>query len=105
MYLLTSKTRDAGVVLVVVLEEDNIDRIKQQDPVELKLSEIFKIDAKPDDIGITYLNAEDIETLKNLMQSGLVGDAFKFATRGWKFQPQRGDHDMGPTDVLEKVDA
>jgi hypothetical protein len=100
MYLLRH-----GTALLIILGDDNIERIKQQDPVELKLSEVYKSGVPTNDIGITYLNTEDIETLITLMKAGRVNDAFKFATRGWKFQPQRGDHDMGPTDVLAKVDA
>lgn len=100
MYLLRR-----GTALIIILGDDSIERIKQQDPVELKLSEIYKSGVPTNDIGITHLNAEDMETLVNLMRVGRVDDAFRFATRGWKFQPDRGDHDMGPTDVLEKVDA
>lgn len=92
--------------VLIVLEDENVERIRQQDPVEIKWGQLPKAVHRPDLVGIVHLGVADVGQLRTLMQEGKIREAFKFATRGFKYQPEKGDHDMGPTSLLDdKADA
>lgn len=90
------------VDLLIVLEDDNIERIKQYDPAEVKWSQIPWPDVRPRTIGIGYATAEEIKKIHKLAEEGKPQEAIKLVTRGFKFRPERGDHDFGPISLGRK---
>lgn len=93
--------------LLIVIGDAEIERLKQQDPAELVWGELFPRGVQPHAIAITYLNKADQLVLVGLMKDDRLREALAFATRGFQYRPDKGDHDLGPTSLLrdEKVDA
>lgn len=90
--------------LLIVLEQENIDRIKEYDPAELKWNELgYFSDVKPRSIQITFGSPEDIKKIHELAKVGKPVEAIKLVTRGWKFRPESGDHDFGPVSLIKKL--
>lgn len=107
MILITRVRRNGTVDLLIVLAEENIERIHQYDPVEITWSQMPSEVSmrRPGAIGITYASAEE----QKQIEQDSVSDPkwketwFERLTRGWKFQPDKGDHDFGPTVLGEST--
>ena len=83
--------------LLIVLEDDNISRIKEHDSAEVKWSQLGAFcTMKPRIIGISYASAEEVARLHELIGADDVVGALKLLTGGFKFRPELGDHDFGP---------
>ena len=78
--------------LIVVLEADNLERLKQADPAEIHLRQTGKRLVNPS-VLICY-EAESPE-LTAVLQSGNLKKIIAHLQRGWKFRPEKGDHDRG----------
>ena len=85
--------RDA---IIIVLGQDNIDRMKQHDPAALKCYETGKTLVNP----VIMLAYEDESPeFSRVVQCGNIGSILEFLQRGKSFQPDRGDHDRGPESI------
>jgi hypothetical protein len=103
MILLTAQRADNTVYLVIVMGNDNVERIKQYDPVEVIWKELpWKLSSRvPHTIGISYATGEEMAAIEKLAAEGKSNEALALVTRGWQYHPEKGDHDFGPT-VLGK---
>lgn len=101
MFMLTRVKSNGRVDVLFIMQHDNVERIKEYDPVELDWQTMPKEYANrlPATIGITFATDEDLAEIMRLLSEGKKNEAFKFSTRGFRFQPERGDHDGGPTKI------
>lgn len=89
--------------IVVLLENDNMERIREHDPAEITIKKLppewtrLKLNA----VLITYLGPEEKDRFLALCDDDRVQQALRFATRGWRYRPDQGDHDHGPERVFE----
>lgn len=79
----------------VILEDDNIERMKQYDPAQVALAKLPPVwqRLRVDTIIVGYANAQDLERVRSLMQTGEGASALSYLSRGFKFKPASGDHD------------
>lgn len=79
--------------LFIILEEDNLQRIKNYDPAELittNLSVPF-LTRKVNNIVIMYATNEDLKVLNARCDQGDVRGALRHLSRGYAWRPDRGD--------------
>lgn len=90
--------------LLILLDDEAIERIKRYDPAEIQMKDYGLGDVL---IGISYANAEDMEVIIGHLRNRNSRLAFAHATRGFEYKPEAGDHDMGPVSILNppKADA
>jgi len=89
--------------VMIVLQDGNIDRMRAYDPVEIPLSMMGPTFAGLElrDVTVTYATDADLREVERLAQQGEIRDALRYLTRGFRFRPDRGDHD-GPPSTLKK---
>jgi hypothetical protein len=88
--------------LIVVLQADNITRIKEADPASVdlwKLGEPWTM-LRLNDIHITYASEADTAVVASLAKEGKHKEIVEFLGRGWKYRPEAGDHDGPPKPLL-----
>jgi hypothetical protein len=88
--------------IMVVLEQENIDRIKEYDPAMIPLDDFpepFK-SMQLSEVHITFGNKEDLAFCM-AQEQGPAGlkIVLEHLTRGWKYKPEQGDNDQGPQQV------
>lgn len=96
MIAIPFQVSDTHYSVVLVLQDDNIERIKSCDPAVFEsgkvLVEPFK-SLKLADVMLAYASKEDTIRLQS------VGEDFqaimKILCRGWSHRPDLGDHDAG----------
>lgn len=83
--------------VIVVLSDENIERIRERDPVEVVTPEIAAV-MGPEyawrtlrDVVITYATADEMVTAAALIKDGKVREALQLLTRGYRYRPDRGD--------------
>lgn len=101
MLLLTRVRRNGRVDMLVVMGEENIERIKQYDPVEIMWGTLppeYSM-RMPATIAVTFATAEEMKQVEQMSVSDPAWKerAFAMLTRGFQFRPEAGDHDFGPT--------
>lgn len=84
-------------MLIVILKSENVDRMKQANPVQ------FDVEAMVQQTGRSISNPaviicceDESPELNRLIQGGNFKGLAKFLSRGFKYQPEKGDHDHGP---------
>ena len=95
MHIIPFQTGPASYNVFVVIEDDNLARMREYDPAQ------FGLDRLPPEWGarrlgmviIGYPSPKDLAQVQFLLQAGEVGRALKFLTRGFKFDPAQGDSD------------
>jgi hypothetical protein len=99
--LLTQVRRNGHVDLVIVLDEQGIERIKQYDPAEIPWSELPPdISLRgPATIAVAFCTAAEQKEIERMSLSDpdWKTKAIEMVSRGFKFRPEAGDHDFGPT--------
>lgn len=85
--------------VLIVLEQDGIDRIKEHDPAEVNLRampEPYR-SMTLDEVHITFGTADDIRFIMSQEPGGTgLKEVLKRMTRGWKYRPELGDNDGPP---------
>jgi hypothetical protein len=102
MFVVPFAINEKQYSLMVVLQEDNIERIRSNDPAEVamsKLSERWQ-SMKLADVIVTYATSEDEQTALKLFAEGKGHEALRFLTRGYAYRPEAGDHDGPALDVF-----
>lgn len=95
MALILSKPNHKGRRdVMIILGPDNIERMKEQDPFEVKWFE-FPWREEPGVVAVTYADDELMAQVTELAKAGKTIEAAELATKGWKFRPEMGDHDRG----------
>jgi hypothetical protein len=83
-------THDA---VIVVLGGANVERMREADPVEIRLRESGRNLVNP---AILICYEDSSPELARLLAGRDVRAIIRHLQRGWKFRPQEGDHDRGP---------
>jgi len=83
--------------LFIVLEDENLARMKEYDPAEIEPSNMGAPwnGLRLRRILLCYANPEDAKLLPGLIRDGRGKEVMDILTRGWRFRPELGDHD-GP---------
>jgi hypothetical protein len=99
MILLTAQRKDGTVNLVIVLGDENVERIKQHDAAEVIWQQLpWKYSSRlPHTIGIAYATSQEMQNIEQLAREGKNQEAIDLVTRGFRYRPELGDHDFGPT--------
>jgi hypothetical protein len=82
--------------LFIILQDDNIERMKAYDPAELitaNFAERFT-DRNIRTIVMMYGTKADISRFTTMCQAGDVRGALRYLARGFKFRPEAGDEDV-----------
>jgi hypothetical protein len=92
MYLIPRQVNATEYVVLVVLQQENVDRIREQNPVELGLRDLPTpwSGMKCRDVVITFAAQDDFTRVKALCEEGKPGEAFRLVTRGRKNRPEGG---------------
>jgi hypothetical protein len=105
MILLPRIRRNGRVDLLIVLDEESFSRIRTYDPAEVLWDQLgYQYSTRrPATIGVTFCSAGEQEEIERMSATDpdWKEKAYTLLTRGFKFQPDKGDHDFGPT-VLGK---
>lgn len=94
MMIIPIKNNDQ-LSLLVCLEDDNIERVLNHDPVEILMEHLPAVyhNVTVKAIAVTYINEQDKEVLLRLLKENNIIAAIEHATRGFKYRPERGDND------------
>jgi len=96
MFVIPVRISATQYSLAIVLQDDNITRIKAYDPAELSIRKMGApwntLSLK--DIMILYATAEEEKRTFALMEAGDVRGALRLLSRGFKFRPDAGDQDL-----------
>lgn len=84
--------------VIVVLNAGNLTRMAEADPVEIELRKCGRNLVNPT---IVICHEEESRTLTRLIQGHDVDKIIAHLQRGWKFRPDRGDHDRGPESIRD----
>jgi hypothetical protein len=91
--------------LLIVLEDDNVQRIKEHDCAEINWAHLGQFaNLRPSTITIGYANPAEMKQIQQWAQTGNIRDCIKLVTEGFKFRPEMGDHDHGPVSLRKKAD-
>jgi hypothetical protein len=93
--ILVQPNDDRTKNLLIVLGPDNVERMKEKDPVEIYWDQLpFSLDLIKT-IGISYATDAELVQMEQLARQGKTNEAVKMAISGWKYRPEKGDHDLG----------
>lgn len=97
MYVIPFQVSETTYSIMVVLLDENIERIKQRDPAEVTMKSLGSLweSLKLKDIIITYTTEAEMAQMMQLCATGRTPEALRRLTRGFVFRPDKGDHD-GP---------
>lgn len=91
--------------LLIILEDDNLQRIKEHDCAEVIWAQLGQFaNLRPSTISIGYANPAEMKQIHAWAQAGNIRDCIKLVTEGFKFRPEAGDHDFGPVSLRKKGD-
>ena len=103
MLSLPVKVSDTEMDLFVILEDDNIERIKQHDPAEIvrrNLGPMSRFTIR--NVVIAYAGKEDLATVMPMFENGNPNEAMRHLSRGFRFRPDSGDHDGKYESILKR---
>src|SRR5678816_3209342 len=88
--------------LWIVLEDENLDRIKEYDPAEVLTSKMPKQwrSSPVNSIVIAYATPEDRDEVFRLTREGDSATALRILSRGFRFRPETGDG--GPYESIRR---
>lgn len=95
MHILPIETRKGVYDIFIVLEEHNLERMKAADPAQVALSKFPPVwqGKKLERVIVCYADDADVRRAVTLISGGHVLEALQYLTRGFKFDPKKGDSD------------
>ena len=95
MLAIPYKINSAEYSVFIVMEAENIERLKAYDPAQFVLSKLGESwnKLKIKEINIGFATKKDLEEVIKLCQEREPMKALRFLARGWKFKPKNGDND------------
>src|SRR5262245_5640908 len=80
----------------LILEDENVARIKDHDPAELIISYLPEEwrQLRLNTVIITYASGGDLLEMRKLLDAGEIKQALRFLCRGFRFRPDKGDADL-----------
>ena len=105
MIVISRVRRSGRVDFVIVLAEENIERIRRYDPVMVSYQQLpaeYSL-RRPESISVTYATAAELVEIERMsaVDPDWKNNALKMLSRGFEFRADLGDHDFGPV-VLGK---
>lgn len=105
MILAPFQINDEEYILIVALQDENLDRIKQKDPAQLQIEKLPEPFAhlKLKEVQLTYMTEKEFKVAQSMIHNR--EDAMSFMKKlcsGWKYQPDLGDNDLPPTSIFPK---
>lgn len=82
-------------MLVIVLGDENLARMAVADPVEIVLRDTGKRLVNPT-VHVCH-EKDGCPEFARVLQTRDLAKILEYLGRGWKYLPDRGDHDNGPT--------
>ena len=109
MLMITRIRRNGTVDLMIALGEENIARIQHYDPAEVMWHQLPTElrNRIPNCIAVGFCTADEQREIERLAMTdpNWKQKAFDKLSRGFVFQPEKGDHDFGPTVLGEKTEG
>lgn len=87
--------------LIIVLDPDNLERMKGGDPAEVKLKQLRQAGKNLVDPAIVLCYEKPSPKFNRLIQSGDTLAVIQYLQRGWQYRPEAGDHDRGPESIKD----
>lgn len=93
MVIIPIKYADNRNILVVIIEEQNFERMKNHDPITIHADEKDGLlpRAEYESIMICYASAADMVHLTGLVRNKQIQEILKYLTSGYVFDPAQGD--------------
>lgn len=95
MMVLPLQISETEYSTVVILEDENIERIKQHDPAEvhtkLLIDQFSSRELKS--VMIAYVSPSEKDELVTFLKQGDLSKALTMLSRGFQFRPDKGDND------------
>jgi len=92
MLLLPIPLPSGKLNLLIVLEDANLERIKQHDCAEVNWRDLREHALRaPDKIGVGYVNPEERERLYKMAKKGDMAGCLRLVTGGFQHRPEEGD--------------
>jgi len=93
--LLPFQLNDREYSVFVVLQDDNLSRLREHDPAEVNIGKMGQpwSALKLRDVIIGYASETDTADVYRLCEANRSDEALKYLSRGFAFHPDRGDHD------------
>ena len=92
--------------LLIVLEDENLVRIKEHDNAEVHWQQLPTKGMTLRTIGIAYANPEEAKKIYEWAEEGKVQECvqllLKQSREGFRYRPELGDHDYGPMTIKGK---
>ena len=84
--------------IIVVLDNDNLSRMAEADPVEIDMRKTGKTLVNPI---VLICHEEPTPEFMQIINGGDLNKIIAHLQRGWKFRPEKGDHDRGPESLKD----
>ena len=96
MLVIPIELKDGGYDLMIVLEADNLSRMRENDPAIVELDKLVGPwqGRELREIHIVAPTAEDLVKAITMAKERKLIAALKFLERGWLFRPEQGDHNQ-----------
>jgi hypothetical protein len=97
LFTIPFQVRPLHYSVVVVLSDENIERIRHYDPAEIVSGDITRALGEPwhwltlRDVIVAYATTEELNTVTVLVKEGKATEALRLVTRGWQYRPHEGD--------------
>lgn len=104
MLTLPVRISDSEMDLYVILETENLDRMRAYDPAEIvhsALGEKWK-DLALRKVVLMFATAADLRTIMPPLENGDPLTALRYLSRGWRYRPESGDHDRNYDSLLNR---
>lgn len=87
----------ANYDLFIILEDENLERLKKHDPAEIVRKNLGAhwLHLRIRNVLILYATADETRRLSECANKPAIVDMLKQLSRGWAHRPDQGDHD-GP---------
>ena len=92
-----------GKDILVILGDQNFERMKANDPFQIQCDEL-PWDDDITSITVSYADDDLMGKIEAMARQGKVEEALKLANKtlsGFKYRPDLGDHDEGPEVLYE----
>lgn len=103
MMTLPLRISETEIDVFVILEDDNIERIRKYDPAEIVRKNTGQFaNLAIRNVVIMYASKADIATIMPMFENGNPRQALQYLSRGWKYRPDSGDHDGDYESLLKR---
>lgn len=97
MFALPIQVSESEYAVYVFLENENLERMREYDPAVVTAQALGESFARLrfKEVIIGYATQEDLAKVIGMCGDGKPREALRYMTRGFRYRPDRGDHD-GP---------